>query len=252
MQWLRFSSLLLSAALAVSCARPSVEDDALGVGSDAEDGSVSAGDDDGEATSATERDAGSTSSPKDAGHMATADAGGPAIAVADAGCADRDRDKVCDVDDNCPTEANPNQADGDGDGTGDACTSAPTTCNGEPIPADVDLGLAKLQSVRVNGIPGAATVRPGSKVTVRLSLTFSSCGIVGSFRQVLVGVEAGDVHCGNRVYCNEYAMLSQDFEFTLDAPTELGLHYVGVSVEQSACNSEAEPQFRIAALCVER
>ncbi|MBI3155304.1 MAG: thrombospondin type 3 repeat-containing protein [Burkholderiales bacterium] len=37
------------------------------------------------------------------------------------GCVDTDRDGVCDVDDNCPAKANPDQKDSDGDGIGDVC-----------------------------------------------------------------------------------------------------------------------------------
>jgi hypothetical protein len=38
-------------------------------------------------------------------------------------CADTDRDGVCDVDDNCPNTANPDQADDDHNGIGNACES---------------------------------------------------------------------------------------------------------------------------------
>lgn len=48
-----------------------------------------------------------------------------------AGCVnefqDADNDDVCDADDNCPQDANPDQLDGDEDGVGDAC---------DPCPAD--------------------------------------------------------------------------------------------------------------------
>jgi hypothetical protein len=37
------------------------------------------------------------------------------------GCIDTDNDGVCDVDDNCPTIANPQQGDADDDGIGDVC-----------------------------------------------------------------------------------------------------------------------------------
>jgi hypothetical protein len=37
------------------------------------------------------------------------------------GCNDTDGDGVCDAEDNCPADPNPNQEDTDGDGTGDAC-----------------------------------------------------------------------------------------------------------------------------------
>ena len=49
------------------------------------------------------------------------DSGASAI---DTVCRDRDGDGVCDVDDDCPTVADPGQADADTDGVGDACACA--------------------------------------------------------------------------------------------------------------------------------
>ena len=51
---------------------------------------------------------------------------------------DEDRDFVCDPDDNCPMDSNPDQADGDGDGIGNACESsecsvAPMRSTGTPM-----------------------------------------------------------------------------------------------------------------------
>lgn len=40
-------------------------------------------------------------------------------------CSDMDGDGVCDNDDNCPNEANPDQADNDGDGIGNVCDDTP-------------------------------------------------------------------------------------------------------------------------------
>ena len=42
---------------------------------------------------------------------------------------DDDGDGVVDVEDNCPTDANPDQADADGDGVGDACDNCVITAN---------------------------------------------------------------------------------------------------------------------------
>jgi phosphodiesterase/alkaline phosphatase D-like protein len=45
----------------------------------------------------------------------------PLAVVEATGCADADRDSICDGDDNCPERANADQIDGDGDGRGDGC-----------------------------------------------------------------------------------------------------------------------------------
>lgn len=45
----------------------------------------------------------------------------PDMAPPDMACADADDDQVCDVDDNCPDMANPDQIDTDGDALGDVC-----------------------------------------------------------------------------------------------------------------------------------
>ena len=44
-------------------------------------------------------------------------------------CVDSDGDGVCDADDNCPINANPDQADSDQDGVGDACDNCVSTPN---------------------------------------------------------------------------------------------------------------------------
>ena len=53
------------------------------------------------------------------------------------GCADADSDGICDVDDNCPNDANPDQADVDGDGIGDVCDSC-TDVDNDGVCSDVD------------------------------------------------------------------------------------------------------------------
>ncbi len=64
---------------------------------------------------------------------------------------DSDGDGVCEVEDNCPTTANPDQADSDGDGIGDACDEA------EPPEYDPEelCGLAELPSYAAEVFSGA-------------------------------------------------------------------------------------------------
>ncbi|MCK5490556.1 MAG: lamin tail domain-containing protein [Candidatus Pacebacteria bacterium] len=52
-------------------------------------------------------------------------------------CTDTDDDGVCDIDDNCVTNPNPNQEDADDDGVGDACDNCVNVEN--PDQADADL-----------------------------------------------------------------------------------------------------------------
>jgi parallel beta-helix repeat protein len=52
------------------------------------------------------------------------------------GGGDTDGDGICDLDDNCPNVANPDQSDVDGDGIGDLCDNCPNVAN--PDQSDVD------------------------------------------------------------------------------------------------------------------
>jgi N-acetylneuraminic acid mutarotase len=56
-------------------------------------------------------------------------AGAPHLAFAQC-TLDGDADGRCDVEDNCPEDANAQQADGDGDGRGDACDACPNAAGG--------------------------------------------------------------------------------------------------------------------------
>ncbi len=55
-----------------------------------------------------------------------------------AGCVDSDGDGVCDSEDNCPANANPNQEDADGDGVGDACDNCRDVANPDQEDTDDD------------------------------------------------------------------------------------------------------------------
>ncbi len=59
-----------------------------------------------------------------------------------ANCPDADNDGVCDADDNCPNDANPNQEDADNDGIGDVCDDCPNDpdndADNDGICGDVD------------------------------------------------------------------------------------------------------------------
>jgi hypothetical protein len=66
------------------------------------------------------------------------------------GCIDTDGDGICDDEDNCPADPNPDQEDRDDDGWGDVCDECPDTPAGDDpdpdrpgcpfaIPADIDI-----------------------------------------------------------------------------------------------------------------
>ena len=82
------------------------------------------------------------------------DAGASAIAAI---CRDRDGDGVCDVDDDCPTVADPSQTDADADGVGDACA-----CSGGTIgKAHVTIGnLATPPGDETLVVKGTMTASP--------------------------------------------------------------------------------------------
>jgi hypothetical protein len=259
MLWLRFAYSLLFASVSLSCARPSVEDDAFGdVDVSSVDDAGPSDDDgqDGDDEPPPERDAGTV----------VKDAGGPLPPKPDAGnappttCPDRDNDEVCDSDDNCVAEPNTAQADSDGNGIGDVCDiPVPKTCNGTPIPDVVDLGLARVRTVRVNGNDGTPSVKPGALVMVSAELTLSVGSCWAPQRAVSVGFDAGDLKCEETVLCNMFQPVAETVAFDLVAPNEPGLHYVGMSIGQPpigqstsrGCGSEAPLQVDIAALCVE-
>jgi hypothetical protein len=77
------------------------------------------------------------------GACAFSSAAVPDAAASDAtqSAADRDRDGIADVQDNCPDLANPDQANEDADKFGDACDSCPQLADNAPKDSDGD-GLA--------------------------------------------------------------------------------------------------------------
>ena len=62
----------------------------------------------------------------------------PPIGGGDCPEGDMDGDGICDDDDNCPENANPDQTDTDGDGVGDACDNCPEDTNADQADNDGD------------------------------------------------------------------------------------------------------------------
>ena len=59
------------------------------------------------------------------------------------GCVDTDQDQICDFEDDCAGQPNPDQADGDADGVGDLCDNCPALDNRDQADPDADgLGSA--------------------------------------------------------------------------------------------------------------
>ena len=69
-------------------------------------------------------------------------------------CLDSDSDGICDSEDNCPADANPDQMDTDGDGIGDIC-DAPDTCD-----ANGDFHIDKLDIRLISAARGTVAL-PG-------------------------------------------------------------------------------------------
>jgi hypothetical protein len=71
--------------------------------------------------------------------------------------ADRDKDGVADVNDNCPDKANPDQTDRDGDKVGDACDNCPSVANPGQADSNADgagdacQAHAEILSIRQDG-----------------------------------------------------------------------------------------------------
>jgi len=100
---------------------------------------------------------------------------------------DGDGDGVGDVNDNCPSNANPDQADADGDGAGDACDTPADTA-----PPNLSLSGKKKQSNKKAVVVKAncdenctVTVRPKGKATVKLAAPGPQAGVAKKSKKKL-------------------------------------------------------------------
>ncbi|MFK8009763.1 MAG: T9SS type A sorting domain-containing protein [Saprospiraceae bacterium] len=69
---------------------------------------------------------------------------------------DSDGDGVCNNQDNCPNQPNPNQLDSDGNGIGDICDTPPGGCD-FPINLALNQPTNQMSTIQVNGITGSAS-----------------------------------------------------------------------------------------------
>jgi hypothetical protein len=133
--------------------------------------------------------------------------------------------------------------------------SCVVSCAGETVNPGVELGSSvKVNSVTINGKSTTLeNVFAGEAVDVTLSVTISNCGLAISAQQVFVGVESSaEPECASRP-CTEYASFNVTLPFTIDAPTEKGLHYILAGANAGACVpgvSTPDVSTRVAALCV--
>jgi hypothetical protein len=257
---LRWLVLGLGLGCAVACARPTLDEldpkDAATVEGKATPEHDSGAPADEAASHAPKSDSGAASTEGEASDQAdppAADAGHVAVGAPPApACADTDRDMVCNADDNCPKIANPDQEDADGDGRGDACPKVVVNCDAEPLMGGVDIGGATVESVRINDqVEPVARVLPGSQVSMRVSVKFSTCSSAFMPLPLYVGVESASTDC-QLSFCNSmFESPSVPLPFTINAPTEPGLHYVLAGIGKSyACGGNPTADVRIAALCV--
>jgi hypothetical protein len=181
---------------------------------------------------------------------------------ADAGCADRDRDTVCDAQDNCPDVANSNQADADKNGIGDACSQTsedsgtePTPCNAETIPASAVAGDATLSNVRVNGMSSPVSVTKGQQLSVALNYAFGACSlpIPGQPRFLVIGIEgAGSGECRVLIEVPCPTEVNASTTLMVNAPNRSGPAYIVMLGRQGfSCSDSLSGAKRVAALCVE-
>jgi len=194
--------------------------------------------------------------------------------------ADDDQDGILNAEDNCPSMANTDQEDADGDTVGDACDLCRAAgfeddradydgdgiaCADDPCPFDGPSPTAPPSSfgpvseiivtaANVDGTGQAwAIVSPGQSFSLTHDYSIASCGCEGCVTQGYTGVAGSP-----GVFCwydgiPMCAGASGNVSFSLTAPTEPGVYWLGVRRDWDfQCNTALSTPFEnvFAGFCV--
>ena len=143
---------------------------------------------------------------------------------------DADEDSICDVEDNCPNEPNPNQEDEDENGIGDACENAnfcPSSITMSVAPGSAgtnvtwespswfsDCQWGSISSGQAEGPPSGSFFATGTTTTIRY-WAFDGCGFLGDCIFTVTVVEGIPLQDGTLGLESEAALSTAEFEITL-------------------------------------
>ncbi len=214
------------------------------------------------------------------GETTSADSGEPGTTTG--GCMDGDDDGICDVDDNCPEDANDDQLDGDGDDYGDACDVCGSPgfdddgadydddglpCALDPCPHDgpnppsylSSVGPAQeitISSATINGEGSFVTVAPGSEFTLAYAWAVNFCACPECYTQGMVGISGHPpgqcfYNWGTEKNCMDW---DGDASQKFTAPSEPGIYYLRAARTwdyECKVNTDLEDESaEFAAICV--